>query len=36
MSVEAPANVTIEKGVLIVEQEHGSREVTDTTYRFSL
>jgi hypothetical protein len=34
MAVEAPATVTIEKGVIIVEQEHGSREVTDTTYRF--
>jgi hypothetical protein len=34
MAVEAPANVKIEKGVLIAEQEHGSREVTDTTYRF--
>jgi hypothetical protein len=34
MAVEAPVNVTIEKGVIIVEQEHGSREVTDTTYRF--
>jgi len=34
MSVEAPANVKIEKGVIIVEQDHGSREVTDTTYRF--
>jgi hypothetical protein len=26
--------VKIEKGVVIVEQDHGSREVTDTTYRF--
>jgi hypothetical protein len=33
-AVEAPANVKIEKGVIIVEQDHGSREVTDTTYRF--
>ena len=32
--IESPANVTIEKGVVIVEQDHGSREVTDTTYRF--
>jgi len=31
---EAPANVTIEKGVLIVEQDHGSRELSDLTYRF--
>jgi hypothetical protein len=34
MAVEAPANVKIAKGVIIVEQDHGSREVTDTTYRF--
>lgn len=32
--VEAPANVTIEKGVLIIEQDHGSREMADLTYRF--
>ncbi len=32
--VESPANVKIEKGVLIVEQDHGSRNITDTTYRF--
>lgn len=32
--VESPANVEIEKGVLTVEQDHGSREVTDLTYRF--
>ena len=32
--VEAPANVSIEKGVVVVEQDHGSRDVTDTTYRF--
>ena len=32
--VEAPASVTIEKGVLIVEQDHGSREISDLTYRF--
>lgn len=31
---DAPANVKIEKGVIIVEQDHGSRWVTDTTYRF--
>jgi hypothetical protein len=30
----APAEVTIEKGVLVVTQEHGSRDVTETTYRF--
>lgn len=32
--VEAPANVSIDKGVVVVEQDHGSRNVTDTTYRF--
>ena len=32
--VETPANVKIEKGVIIVEQDHGSRDLTNTTYRF--
>ncbi|MDQ3821255.1 MAG: hypothetical protein M3362_26745, partial [Acidobacteriota bacterium] len=32
--VESPANVKIAKGVLIVEQDHGSREMADLTYRF--
>jgi hypothetical protein len=32
--VESPANVGIDKGVIVVEQDHGSRDVTDTTYRF--
>jgi hypothetical protein len=32
--MESPANVKIEKGVLTVEQDHGSREVTDLAYRF--
>jgi hypothetical protein len=32
--VESPANVKIEKGVIIVDQDHGSRETTDTVYRF--
>ena len=32
--VEAPAEVTIEKGVLTIDQEHGSREVTASTYSF--
>lgn len=32
--MDAPANVKIEKGVLIVDQDRGSREVTETTYRF--
>lgn len=32
--LEAPANVQIKRGVLIVNQDHGSREVTELTYRF--
>jgi hypothetical protein len=32
--VEAPAEVKIEKGVVVVEQEHGSREVSNVTFRF--
>lgn len=32
--VESPADVTIAKGVLVVKQDHGSRDVTETTYRF--
>lgn len=32
--MDAPANVTIEKGVIVVSQDHGSREVTETTFRF--
>jgi hypothetical protein len=32
--VETPVEVTIEKGVVVVQQDHGSREVTNTTYRF--
>lgn len=32
--VEAPANVKIEKGVLVIDQDHGSRDLTNTTYRF--
>lgn len=32
--VEAPANVTIEKGQLVVNQDHGSRNVTEQTFRF--
>jgi hypothetical protein len=31
---DAPANVTIEKGVLVVQQDRGSRWVTDMTFRF--
>jgi hypothetical protein len=32
--VEAPANVKIEKGVIVVDQDHGSRDLANTTYRF--
>lgn len=32
--MESPANVKIEKGVIIVTQDHGSRWLTNTTYRF--
>lgn len=32
--VKAPANVKIEKGVLIVNQDHGSRNVVEQTFRF--
>ncbi|HEV2911726.1 MAG TPA: hypothetical protein VGX92_00300 [Pyrinomonadaceae bacterium] len=32
--VDAEANVSIEKGVLVVTQDHGSRNVTEYTYRF--
>ena len=32
--VEAPASVSIEKGVVVVEQDHGSRNLTSTSYRF--
>ncbi len=32
--VDAPANVSIEKGVLVINQDHGSRTVVDLTYRF--
>jgi hypothetical protein len=32
--VETPTEVKIEKGVLIVNQDHGSRELTNTTFRF--
>jgi len=31
---EAPAEVKIERGVLIIKQDFGSREVTEHTYRF--
>src|SRR5437868_1614773 len=32
--VEAPAEVKIENNVIVVEQDHGSREVSDITFRF--
>jgi len=32
--VETPAEVTIDKGAIVVQQDHGSRNVTNTTYRF--
>lgn len=32
--VETPANVSIEKGIVVIEQDHGSRDITNTTYRF--
>ena len=31
---EAPADVKIENNVIVVEQDHGSREVSDVTFRF--
>jgi hypothetical protein len=31
---ESPANVRIEKGVIVVDQDHGSRNLTNTYYRF--
>ena len=32
--VDAPANVKIENKIIVVEQDHGSREVSDVTFRF--
>lgn len=32
--VDAPANVSIEKGVIVVNQDHGSRWVSDITFKF--
>ena len=32
--MDAPANVKIEKGVIIVNQDHGSRELSEVTFRF--
>lgn len=31
---DSPAEVTIEKGVIVVQQGHGSNNITNTTYRF--
>ena len=31
---ESPANIQIEKGSIVVDQDHGSRNLTNTTYRF--
>ncbi len=31
---ESPANVKIEKGVIVVDQDHGARNLTNTYYRF--
>lgn len=31
---ESPANVHIDKGVIVVDQDSGSRNLTNTTYRF--
>jgi len=31
---ESPANVQIDKGSIVVDQDHGSRNLTNTTYRF--
>ena len=33
-AMDAPVDVSIEKGVIVVSQEHGSREVTNTTLKF--
>jgi len=32
--VASPATVKVERGVIIVQQDHGSRDLTNTTYRF--
>jgi hypothetical protein len=32
--LDAPTQVTISKGVLIIRQDHGSREVVESTFRF--
>ncbi len=34
--METPVNVSIQSGVLVVNQENGSREVTETTHKFRL
>lgn len=33
-AVDAPANVSIEKGVIVVSQDHGSRWVSEVTFKF--
>jgi hypothetical protein len=35
-AVETPVNVAIKRGVLEINQDNGSREVTDMTYKFRL
>ena len=32
--MESPANVQIQKGVIVVDQDHGSRDLTNTSYKF--
>ena len=32
--VDAPAGVSIVKGVIVVDQDHGSRDVSESTFRF--
>ena len=34
--VETPVDVSIKRGVLLIDQENGSREVTNTTHKFRL
>jgi hypothetical protein len=32
--VESPANIKIQKGAIVVNQDHGSRDISNMTYRF--
>jgi hypothetical protein len=32
--IDAPAHLAVSKGVIVVNQDHGSREVSESTYRF--